>query len=521
MPAHDPGANLPASSADTVVILDRLAVQQQKIDTATRLLAAAKLKLREADGGLAAAEKRMQAAEDAFDSAMYEYRRVQWAHSKVEAGVFAAQAQMDEAVHKASIIRAPFHPIRRTPPEVLGLIFELCVSPTHDELPFWRDEQPFMLAHVCNLWRRAALMHPRVWSYIYLDFHRMARTGYTVRYEYLTNVLARSGNAPLRLYCTWRGMERSIPEADALFVPALLSHLRRCESLTLRGDGVGGDNVLPILTAQLPASCTVHLTVPPIEPWDGHVRFPMLVDVRISGCCPTAILRLLEAAPAVQTLLWEKEDDEYFPWDYAEKQPTPLIYPALKSLTLCDRFPSEVNGLVRDIHFTALDTLALQGDTEVEHRHDTYIDTITRTTTSLTYIHLTFCTLSTHNLDRLCTSFARCSRLQRIELDACFSQTALEYFCDLFGRPSNDGSWVCPSLTVIDITRCSLENCADHDGHGEWVRSRNEESVAPDGTDAPNSSGLRGRIAALHVPPSDWYCAELRTEILSLLLSLQ
>ncbi|KZW01427.1 hypothetical protein EXIGLDRAFT_745170 [Exidia glandulosa HHB12029] len=144
MPAHGPGANLPASPADRVLILDRLAVQQRSIDAATRLLATAKLKLREADDELTAAEARIEAAEAVFDAAMSEYRREKRAHHKVDAGVFAAQALLDEAVDEASIIRAPFHPIRRTPPEVLGLIFELCVSPS----PYWRGKQPFMLSHM-------------------------------------------------------------------------------------------------------------------------------------------------------------------------------------------------------------------------------------------------------------------------------------------------------------------------------------------------------------------------------------
>ncbi|KZW01428.1 hypothetical protein EXIGLDRAFT_760919 [Exidia glandulosa HHB12029] len=185
----------------------------------------------------------------------------------------------------------------------------------------------------------------------------------------------------------------------------------------------------------------------PTEPWDGQVRFPVLADVRITGCRPSFISRLLEAAPAVLTLLWERDDEEFFPQVDAESRSIPLVYPALKCLTLRGLVPFEIDALVRDIHFTALDTLALRGS-DTRHWHANYIDTITRTTASLTAIHLTLSTPSKDSLDLLRTGLVRCPQLQRIELDAIFSQTGLQYFCDLFGRPLDDGSWLCPSLTV-------------------------------------------------------------------------
>ncbi|KAH7097972.1 hypothetical protein BKA62DRAFT_593675, partial [Auriculariales sp. MPI-PUGE-AT-0066] len=113
--------------------------------------------------------------------------------------------------------RAHLHPIRNTPVEVLGHIFEIAVQDANDtraetfgtpeycdllseNVMATRKRMPFVLSAVCQRWRFAALHNPRVWVYICL--YSTARTKYWPfghMHELVQLVVSRSGQIPLHL----------------------------------------------------------------------------------------------------------------------------------------------------------------------------------------------------------------------------------------------------------------------------------------------------------------------------------
>ncbi|KAH7093972.1 hypothetical protein BKA62DRAFT_53214 [Auriculariales sp. MPI-PUGE-AT-0066] len=124
---------------------------------------------------------------------------------------------LDEQQLAVVLERAHLHPIRNTPVEVLGRIFEIAVRDANDISAFTfgtseyydhlsetvmavRKKMPFVLSAVCQRWRTAALFNPRVWIYICL--YSTARTKYPPfghMHELVQLVVSRSGQIPLHL----------------------------------------------------------------------------------------------------------------------------------------------------------------------------------------------------------------------------------------------------------------------------------------------------------------------------------
>ncbi|KAH7093978.1 hypothetical protein BKA62DRAFT_584743, partial [Auriculariales sp. MPI-PUGE-AT-0066] len=74
---------------------------------------------------------------------------------------------LDEQQLAVVLERAHLHPIRNTPVEVLGRIFEIAYYDHLSETVMAvRKKMPFVLSAVCQRWRSAALFNPRVWIYI-------------------------------------------------------------------------------------------------------------------------------------------------------------------------------------------------------------------------------------------------------------------------------------------------------------------------------------------------------------------
>ncbi|KAH7097964.1 hypothetical protein BKA62DRAFT_406920 [Auriculariales sp. MPI-PUGE-AT-0066] len=124
---------------------------------------------------------------------------------------------LDKQQLAVALEQAHLHPIRKTPVEVLGRIFEIAVRDANDISAFTfgspeycdrfsenvmavRKKIPFVLSAVCQRWRSAALLNPRVWVYICL--YSTAHTNYPPfghMYELVQLIVSRSGQIPLHL----------------------------------------------------------------------------------------------------------------------------------------------------------------------------------------------------------------------------------------------------------------------------------------------------------------------------------
>ena len=164
-----------------------------------------------------------------------------------------ACSKKDQLEERITRLRAPFHPVRRIPPEVLGQIFEACLP----DYAAWeppttaaqRRRIPFSLAAVCRLWRTAALIHPRIWSYIDVDMYRIDDGNVGWYKSQLRFLLGRAGVVPLQILLVSRKKDQDCDMQSRRFLESeILPLLTRCEVLFVVLHLVR--DLLPVLFAQ-------------------------------------------------------------------------------------------------------------------------------------------------------------------------------------------------------------------------------------------------------------------------------
>ena len=96
-------------------------------------------------------------------------------------------------------INSRFVPILQLPPEILGEIFNECLSSN-----IWDDEDismsPLVFGRVCSSWRKFAFSMPRLWSSIQLNLDEKS----SLRPALVEEWLLRSGKMPLSIYVICR-----------------------------------------------------------------------------------------------------------------------------------------------------------------------------------------------------------------------------------------------------------------------------------------------------------------------------
>ncbi|KIJ59783.1 hypothetical protein HYDPIDRAFT_43812 [Hydnomerulius pinastri MD-312] len=180
-----------------------------------------------------------ESQDQAIDSALRSLRE-QHAHlSAAEAQETPSAADPKIAVGKLKQLIARLasmrSPVRRVPPEVLGMVFELCV--TRDSAA--RGAQgPLFLAHVCRNWREIAHSYPVLWTS--LNFYFSDACGN--REKDVTKVrpaldlwLKRSATLPISLTFTdHRIYHGATEDLIYLLVDRLRNNSRRWKSLSLQ-----------------------------------------------------------------------------------------------------------------------------------------------------------------------------------------------------------------------------------------------------------------------------------------------
>ncbi|KZV90117.1 hypothetical protein EXIGLDRAFT_838056 [Exidia glandulosa HHB12029] len=530
-----PNANCPATESDTAVIIQRVAVQQEKIDAATSALAEANQKLTEADSVFAEAQARFKAVEDAYNVAKYAFWDEERAHSRVRGGVANAQKLLNEAVCDMNVIRAPFHPVRRTPLEVLGLIFEFCVDLDLSQTSTTEFTncrlQPFRLARVCRLWRRAALMNPRVWTNIDLPLDDIRTRNATAWRRYLSNMFARAGKSSLNLRFARRRDPMSL---DLPLIKVFLPELRRCDTLVFSVRDIGkGDAVLSILQAELPLLRDLHLDeaylatavdrtsilrhTPMLRTYAGRFQFggtrldmPKLLSASLEACSTQTACTIIGAAGSLKTL-----ELDFLPFDDSTSLISPHDHPSqVKFLTITyDGQQSAVMAsFARYTRFTAMERLVLQGDRPgFEARMTFFANAAQNMGSSLRRLTVQLASEYSQSLHLLFAGLSHCSSLTYLEFNALFRLTEITKICDYLGSPCDSGSWPCPKLQILDIVGCHFGETCDQGVILSFIERRiaaaKDESVA---------SSLRPKPLCRVFPPSS-VSPEVAANILTLL----
>jgi len=116
------------------------------------------------------------------------------------------RSQLAEVGRAHEALMSPF---RRLPPEILQMIFVLCL-PSNRNAVMHGSEAPVLLGRVCSEWRRVSLATPEVWSSLHIvppnvSFNNPALSAarFQKKQELVRMWLARSGACPLSISFVW------------------------------------------------------------------------------------------------------------------------------------------------------------------------------------------------------------------------------------------------------------------------------------------------------------------------------
>jgi len=223
-------------------------------------------------------------------------------------------------------------PLRRLPVEILQAIF-MEVDPTMRVHARWRQTShlPWALAQVCRIWRQSALSLSMLWKYFPLVQLKKSSSHTRLQLACLSELIRRSGEAPLDIYIIAPNYDRSThPVVDLLTQHSERWHTVSIESTstTILGFAAvkGRLPSLKVLTLH-----TRHNTeMPPIEMFEIA---PQLQAVYVSGSIPGDLklpfsqlrhykerfiwpqrIQAVVASPMLRTLsILELTDDIVFP----------------------------------------------------------------------------------------------------------------------------------------------------------------------------------------------------------------
>lgn len=223
-------------------------------------------------------------------------------------------------------------PIRRLPMEILQTIF-MEVDPAMRVHTRWRQtsDLPWELAQVCRMWRESALSLSMLWKYLPLVQLKKSTSHTRTQLACLSELICRSGEAPLDIYIIAPNYDRSThPVIDLLTRYSERWHTVSIESTPTTILGFGRiKGRLPSLKV-LTLHTRHHTEMPAIEMFEDA---PQLQAVYVSGSIPGDLklpfsqlrhykerfiwpqrIQAVVASPLLRTLsILELTDDVIFP----------------------------------------------------------------------------------------------------------------------------------------------------------------------------------------------------------------
>lgn len=168
-------------------------------------------------------------------------------------------------------------PVCRLPPEILCMIFHLCINDTRRNVMGLATIHWYFFTHVCSLWRRIAIHNPALWNFITFDQPRWAQ-----------EMLRRSQMLPLTVHLTPSAYRRSSYDVvdTTLQCCRRISHLRlstvKYTDLCRLTDQLKGPfPLMQSLEITITFQDIPTISVPNIF---SDINFPTLATLTFSGC---------------------------------------------------------------------------------------------------------------------------------------------------------------------------------------------------------------------------------------------
>lgn len=489
-----------ASDLEAPLVLARVEIEQADLDLASRRHEVAAAALKD--------------AEARFQDAQTVYLLHKAARDDAAAYEDGARQQLDASRARLAAVRASLHPVRKTPPEVLVLIFEYCLEhlvqtwylPTHDAQVRARQLQPFRLAAVGRLWRHVVLGNPRLWTTVELKLDSVRHRRVPVWCDYLRTVLSRSGSAGLHIRIT---RARQPKDTDQPLISCVLDNLHRCLSLyiyltTIAADN---DNALPLLVADTLSLHTLHLRVQHMSimvgAFDSSPKRPVLRQVQATfpfdmmegleyDSISTATLRdcclnedgndlhhFLDMAPNVSELYLLRPDLSEWAFNTTSASVTTLH-------VAYDDDDELLPPLGDYFVLPNLKKLHLRGTVLASSARMKYLARVSENSPALT--HVVVNALDEVGVSELVSALKSCTQLRRLEIwGAHFTPSAFRELCGALGSTGDDGTWVCPALRVLTLARtCTFDAACDHGLLARSVQARMSAATTSDAERAPS-----------------------------------
>ncbi|KAF4609987.1 hypothetical protein D9613_010352 [Agrocybe pediades] len=189
--------------------------------------------------------------------------------------------------------RSVLAPIRRLPPEILGIIFSFAIEGCTVRYPARRDSMPWVLGQVCSFWREVQISLPQLWSLLDVELFFFNHLGDDASFaaglheaqEFVETCLRRSGKELLNL--SLRGIGTGSTAAMKVVLRLFVEHAERWRDAYLEFDVY---DFLPTLSPamhRLPNLSSLSLfsyqrpeQLPVIAPFEDA---PKLTTLAISG----------------------------------------------------------------------------------------------------------------------------------------------------------------------------------------------------------------------------------------------
>lgn len=455
---------------------------------------------------VAAARRHEQQARDALSAADRLVRETgaAYEHSVGARCVAAAQAisateLLQAAMDRLAAARAPLHPVRKTPRDVLVVIFAYCVDDLRHlsavrEMCEWdtalrqRQLQPFWLARVCRLWRTAALSQPRIWSLFELHAGINKRRSVQKWMGYLDMLDARCGAVPVHIGL-YRAGRPGLHDSELTSKIACL--LDRCRTMCVfQPEFVESDPTLLVLQRNTPrlerldmqvthVHSSISLLLPHVPvlrvltgsyPFaDTLFDFSSLVAADLQSICCSAIQDDLSALLGAAPILRELRATDIYTGGISLGPPAVSGVTRLR-LTFDDPNNSPL-ALARRVEFPSLGMCELDGTPAASKHRLEYL--IALATGSQSLVRVVVGNLNRHGLRQLADNLHVFRAVRDLEIwGARFSRASFTHLCASLQGRDDAGRFVCPALVILRLPACSFHKECDQEALVRCVRKR-------------------------------------------------
>ncbi|EJD45416.1 hypothetical protein AURDEDRAFT_151968 [Auricularia subglabra TFB-10046 SS5] len=451
---------------------------------------------------VAIATERLDLAEESLHNAKARFVEAEAAYHLQKAALDDATAyqalarqQLAESLQQLATTKALLHPVRKTPPEILGMIFGYCLVdlPLHDifdvdnALVRARQCQPFQLAAVCRRWREVSLSCPAAWTTLELVLDDVDDKE-QAWLDYVTCILTRSASAPVDVRIA---RTRDSYAEDKKLVDLIHNAMPRCSSLFLRAMDIrdAADSLTLLLTApSAPRLHTLHLDVINISAFLRHLpllphapklqffqttvplcstqaSFPAMTCMTFDSAAVNSsnsrddIVALAQMAPNLATLTLTNCAAG------AIVHHDPVTLP-LSMLYIVQGFDDGLAvNFVRQCRLPRLRWLKLCGPEAASAERIRMVAAILPHAPALT--SLVFSTVRADDIAALCHTLRLAGALAGLCIrKTTFTHATLRLLCDTLGRlaEGDAAEWACPALTTLDLEACTFSaDCAQDD----------------------------------------------------------